>query len=111
MKITKQVSYAINWLLSQNKTPKEISDELELTEKQVVTYMEKNNITKADKLATKSSKTKSKSKDLMIRHTSHKKVNNVAIMTKEASEINDELKKKLSSSSSNRNANCIFKPN
>lgn len=110
MKITKQISYAINWLISQNKTIKEISEELNITEKQIITYMEKNNITQADRLAIKSSKAQSKSKDLMIRHTSHKKVNNVAIMTKEASEVNDELKKKLNNQS-NRNSNCIFKPN
>ena len=110
MKITKNIAYAINWLLSQNKTPKEISDELNLTEKQIIAYIEKNNISKADNLATKSSKVKSKSKDLMIRHTSNKKVNNVAIMTKEASEVNDELKKKLNAGS-NRNSKCIFKPN
>lgn len=110
MRINKQTSYAINWLLSQNKTPKEISEELDITEKQIINYMEKHNITKANTLATKSSKVKSKSKDLMIRHTSHKKVNNVAIMTKEASEVNDEMKKKLTSGS-NRNADCIFKPN
>lgn len=110
MKITKNISYAINWLLSQNKTPIEISEELNLTEKQVISYIEKNNTTKADDLAVKSSKVKSKSKDLMIRHTSNKKVNNVAIMTKEASEVNDELKKRFNTTS-NRNSNHIFKPN
>lgn len=110
MKITKNISYAINWLLSQNKTPIEISEELNLTEKQVISYIEKNNTPKADNLAVKSSKVKSKSKDLMIRHTSNKKVNNVAIMTKEASEVNDELKKRFNTTS-NRNSNHIFKPN
>jgi predicted transcriptional regulator len=113
MRITKNLSYAINWLVSQNKKPEDIAEELDLTVKQVINYIEKNNIigTGNDKLATKSSKVKSKSKDLMIRHTSNKKTNNVAIMTKEASEINDELKRKLNSNLSDKHSKYIFKPN
>jgi hypothetical protein len=47
----------------------------------------------------------------MIRHTRDKKNNSVAIMTKEASEVNDELKRKLITEGSKRNQDCIFKPN
>lgn len=110
MKITKQLGYAINWLVSQDKTILEISEELNLTEKQITSYIEKNNLTKSEPLAVKSQPTKLKSKELMIRHTSNKKTNNVAIMTKEASQVNDEFKKQIVTKS-NRNANYIFKPN
>lgn len=110
MKINKQLGYAINWLVSQNKSVVEISDELDLTEKQITSYIEKNNLSKSEPLAIKSQSTKPKSKELMIRHTSNKKINNVAIMTKEASEVNDEFKKQLVSKST-KNSDCIFKPN
>lgn len=110
MKITKQLGYAINWLISQNKTIPEISEELNLTEKQITSYVEKNNLTKSEPLAVKSQSTKLKSKELMIRHTSGKKTNNVAIMTKEASEVNDEFRKQMVTKPT-RNSDCIFKPN
>lgn len=110
MKITKQLGYAINWLVSQNHTIDHICSELNLTQKQVTTYVEKHNLANTKPLAIKSESTQLKSKELMIRHTSNKKTNNVAIMTKEASEINDEFKKQINTKP-NRNANCIFKPN
>jgi predicted transcriptional regulator len=106
-KITKSVSYAINWLVTQGKKAEEIATELKLTEEQVTAYLKKN--TKA--LPIKSSPVNSKSRDLMIRHTRDKKNNSVAIMTKEASEVNDELKRKLITEGSKRNQDCIFKPN
>lgn len=110
MKITKELGYAINWLVSQHKNVDNICNELNLTKKQVTSYIEKHNLTNSKPLAIKSESTRLKSKELMIRHTSNKKANNVAIMTKEASEINDEFKKQ-NNVKSNRNANCIFKPN
>ena len=109
MKITKPVSYAIKWLASQNHNAEQIAEELKLTTEQVSKFLEKNSITKTSELAVKSSKIKPK--DLMIRHTRDKKNNSVAIMTQEASTVNDHLKNKFMSSKSNRNANCIFKPN
>jgi hypothetical protein len=59
--------------------------------------MEKYSKTQEDKNAikTKKSSVASKSKELMIRHTSSKKNNNVSIMTKEASQLNDDIKKKM----------------
>lgn len=110
MRITKNLGYAINWLVSQNKTIEEISEELDLTVKQVKSYVEKHNLANTKPLAVKSESTRIKSKELMIRHTSNKKINNVAIMTKEASEINDEFKKQINTGPT-RNADCIFKPN
>lgn len=110
MRITKQLGYAINWLVTQNKTIDDICNELNLTTKQVTSYIEKHCLTNSKPLATKSESTQVKSKELMIRHTSNKKTNNVAIMTREASELNDGFKKQIKIES-NRNSNCIFKPN
>jgi hypothetical protein len=48
----------------------------------------------------------------MIRETSVKKNNSVAIMTKEASEINDAFKKTLDQHMQSRTAkNAIYRPN
>ena len=53
----------------------------------------------------------SKSQNLMIRHTSNKKTNNVSVMTEAASQLNDELKKKLPSTISRTSKDSIFRPN
>jgi transposase len=54
---------------------------------------------------------KSKSQDLMIRHTSVKKTNNVSVMTEGASQLNDELKKNFGSTKSRTSKDSIFRPN
>ena len=110
MKITKSVSYAINWLVSQNYTTEQIAEELKLTLPQVQKYIEKHSVPKQEELPIKSSKVSSKSKELMIRHTRDKKINNVAIMTKEASEVNDQFKKRTNSLSGKK-LDHIFRPN
>jgi hypothetical protein len=46
-----------------------------------------------------------KAKDLMINKTAEKGTKNVAIMTKEASELADDFKKKLPAQSSRHSAN------
>lgn len=109
MKITKQLSYAIKWLASQNNSAEQIAEELKLTTDQVTKFLEKNGLPKTSELAVKSSSIQSK--DLMIRHTRDKKNNSVAIMTKEASEVNDHLKKMIASDGTNRNSSCIYRPN
>lgn len=111
MKINKTTGYAIQWLSSCNKTPEDIALELKLSVDQVIEYIEKHHQqNNTNTIETKSSQVKSKSKDLMIRHTRDKKINSVSIMTQEASMTNDELKKNITPTS-NRNADCIFKPN
>ena len=110
MKLSKSTSYAINWLYSNGSSVDQISEELNITTDSVKAYIEKNNIQSHSTLATKSKPVKS-SKDLMITHTKNKNTNNVAIMTKEASEFNDHAKKKLNNSSSDKNKDHIFKPN
>lgn len=109
MKITKTIGYAINWLSFNGRSIANIAEELKLTENQVRLYLEKNKSLKKEELPIKSSSVKS-SKDLMIRHTRDKKTNNVAIMTAEASAVNDEIRKKISSKINN-NIEHIFKPN
>lgn len=54
---------------------------------------------------------KSKSQELMIRHTSNKKTNNVSIMTEAASQYNDEAKKSMVRAQSQRYKGCISNPN
>jgi hypothetical protein len=110
-KITKIQNYAILWLHSQGHEPESISKELAVEIKSVNRVLEKkakinekNNIKTKTEVAIKPS-----SKDLMIRHTSSKKTNSVAIMTKEASEINDHAKKNNPVNS--RNQKHIFRPN
>lgn len=53
----------------------------------------------------------SKSQNLMIRHTSSKKTNNVSIMTEGASQLNDELKKNFGNTQSRTSKDSIFRPN
>lgn len=109
MKLTKSSTYAINWLYSMGKTVDQIAEELKIKKDSVVEYLEKYSPQQHDELATKTSSTSKKtSKDLMITRTRDKKINNVAIMTKEASELNDQLKKKTHSKK--KNSGCIFRP-
>lgn len=86
--------YAIRWLESQGQKSDKIAEELSLTENQVIKVLEKNTSTKQDETAikTKKSSAASRSHNLMIRQTAAKKSNNVSIMTKEASELNDSSK-------------------
>jgi len=79
--------------------------------KQIERVLEKSqNTTQTNSIETGSSPVKKPmSKDLMIRHTSAKRNNSVAIMTKEASEINDQAKKQnFTHPNTQKN---IFRPN
>lgn len=112
-KISKAQNYAILWLNNQGIETVKIADELNLTEKQVLSVLEKgidNKISKDTKIKTVKSVVSSKSKDMMITKTSAKGTKNVAIMTQEASQLNDELKKQNSTSSRSRD-NIIYRPN
>lgn len=113
-RLSKTETCAILWLNSQNKSPEEISQELSLTTKQVVGVIEKNGKTlsvgeSAIKTVSESAAKKSKSKNLMITQTRDKKTNNVSIMTREASALNDEIKKNFRSKTINENT--IYRPN
>lgn len=110
-RINRTQTYAALWLNSQGWSVTKIANELELTDKQI-----QNAINKFDhKQQTESIKTvsapvaQSPSKNLMIRETANKKTH-VAIMTKESSMLNDELKKK-NSNTPIRNNTGIYRPN
>lgn len=116
-KVNKVQTYAICWLHSLNKSSIEIADELKLTEKQVVGVLEKHTFAKNDtteetiKTATSSVAPKITPKDLMITHTSAKKTNSVSIMTKEASELGDDMRKKHIANQIPDAQKGIFRPN
>lgn len=115
-KINKTQTYAVCWLNSLNKSVTDIADELKITEKQVLTILEKNTQSKSTddeviKTATSSVTSKITPKDLMISHTSAKKTNSVSIMTKEASELSDELRKNINGNSKTDQQRGIFRPN
>lgn len=105
-RITKTQKYAIYWLNHQKKSSLDIADELKLTEKQVTNVLEKYTptIIQQENISTESQPAQKISpKDLMITHTSAKKTNSVSIMTKEASELNDAMRKTMNNSNSTAN--------
>lgn len=113
-KTSKVQNYAIQFLLSQNKSIEEIALELNISEKQVSNVIEKNYPSSTDESSIKTSTSKagkSKSKDLMITETAGKGTKNVAIMTKEASELNDHLRNKAPAKQPRNFDKAIFRPN
>lgn len=109
-KLNKTQQYAILYLLSQNKSIPEIISELKIPENLITKFMEKNTQTNPKKdLKVKSSKVRSK--DLMINTTSVKGNKSVSIMTREASQINDEFKKQIGPVESRITKNAIYRPN
>jgi hypothetical protein len=106
-KKNKTIQYAVQYLFDIKKQDiKNIALELKISENEVEGIINKNNLDN-----TKNKKTVSKSQSLMIRHTSNKKTNNVSIMTEAASQLNDELKKKINNNSSRNTQKSIFRPN
>lgn len=106
-KITNTKKYAILWLDSQGKNSKEISSELKISLDDISTvllsYKNQNTENKNDVVS------RIKTGDLMITHTAGKKVNNVAIMTKEASEHSDANKNNVPPKGREFN-NSIYRP-
>lgn len=100
----KETEYAVKYLNETgNMSVKEIALELGIAEAVVEGIVNAQPEPKPRK--------QSKSQNLMIRHTSNKKTNNVSIMTEAASQLNDELKKVAHRTSSRKSKNSIFKPN
>jgi hypothetical protein len=108
-RINKISKYAVLWLHSQGFDVDAIVRETKLGKTQVQNTVAEHVGTDQPKgIQTKTSPvTGSKSKNLMITETSNK-TRNVAIMTKEASQLNDELKK--SSTTSSKNQKGIYRP-
>ena len=106
MKLNKTQSYAIQYLLTQDKNALDISTELKLPVDIVQKYVEKNQIaSKENNIPATTSKVTAS--DLMIRHTRDKKTNSVAIMTKEASELADASKQ---NNTLKQNSDHIYRP-
>ena len=107
-KLSKNQEYAIRWLMTQDRTLNQISEELDISIERVESVYRQHSENKQSKPTT------SKTQDLMIRETSVKKSNNVAIMTKEASQYNDEIKKKVHANKKTKEKDLnsfIYKPN
>lgn len=108
--MNKTLTYAVLWLNHQGLDNTKIAEELSLTDKQVKGVVDKIHIaeTQTNSIPTTSSPVgKIKSKDLMITESASR-TRSVAIMTQQASSLNDELKKKGSPKSDTQNG--IFRP-
>jgi hypothetical protein len=115
-RISKVQTYAVNWLSQEGKTPDEISEELKLTSDQVKKILEKNNKVNKDGSSIKTTQEPvvSKSKNMMINTTMGKQSKTVSIMTREASEYNDAIKKSAPPAKAEQNRwmkDGIFIPN
>jgi DNA-binding transcriptional regulator GbsR (MarR family) len=106
---SKSNKYAVLWLNHSGMNADDIATELGMELKQVVSVLEKNiNTTSENSVKTTSEPVSTTPKDLMIRHTSNKKTNSVAIMTKEASELSDSKRNQTTNPNIQKH---IFRPN
>lgn len=107
-KLSKSNKYAIQWLNSQNLSIEEISEELKININQVSKELNTANVNKPE---ANSGAAISRSKQLMINQTASKKSNSVAIMTGEASMLNDSMKNTAHNSVQKNTDHYIFRPN
>jgi hypothetical protein len=108
MSTNNQVVYSVYYLHDQGKTPTKIAKELNIATKEVKDILVSRSKDLNTKIKTKTAPINSK--NLMITETSVKGTKNVAIMTKAASELNDEYKKTLNKTTSRTSRNAIFRP-
>lgn len=103
-------TYAVYYLTDSGMDPSKIAKELKLKVKDIKDILKNRELkNQSNNIKTKSSKVNSK--NLMINETSGKGTKSVAIMTKAASEVNDEFKKNIDSTQSRTAKNAIFRPN
>jgi hypothetical protein len=106
--LSKTKQYAILWLNSQNISINDISKELKINSNDITSTIDQY-VPKVNDSSNMSQPITSH--NLMITHTAGKKNNTVAIMTKEASELNDHNNKNQSQPATNKNINRdIFRP-
>lgn len=105
--MNKETKYAILYLQGIGKTEQQISKELKIDIDDIKKTIKQSSNNK--NIKTTSSKVNSK--DLMITQTGSKKINSVAVMTKAASEVNDDFKKQLPTTVSRTGKISIFRPN
>jgi len=103
-RLSKANKYAILWLKSQNKSNEDIKKELDVTFKQI----ESVEPAQTQESQSENNSTRKTSKDFMIHETANR-VNSVAVMTKEASSMNDNFKKANKPNNTNLNQNNIHK--
>jgi|688.fasta_scaffold208402_4 hypothetical protein len=101
-RLSKANKYAILWLKSQGKSADTIQKELDVTLKQIESVEPLSENTESK------SSTKKTSKDFMIHETANR-IKSVAIMTKEASSMNDDFKKNNKPINTKNNQNSIHK--
>lgn len=105
--ISNTKKYAIKWMNHCGEDISKISYELKISKDKILEILSDN---KSSEVSEKSTTNTINSKDLMITQTSGKGANSVAIMTKEASEINDSRRIKQQSKG-NDFEKGIFRPN
>lgn len=88
-KLSKNTIYAIKYLVSQGIPVEKISEELNVSIKNINSLIESENLTYP---ISKDSDPPKTAKDLMINQTAIKRTKSVAIMTQEASMLNDHNK-------------------
>lgn len=110
-KLSKSNTYAVLWLNHNGSSVDDIASELSITAKQVNTVLEKNNTTNTDSpIKTTQQSVSVNNKNLMITETMNKKKNTVAIMTQQASSVNDEVRQKMPANNPRKVNSSIFRP-
>lgn len=97
--LSKTQEYAIKWLNSTGMDNLSIAKELKISVEQITSLVGNIDV---------SALAESKAKNLMITHTAGKKINSVAVMTKEASELGDTTRQ--TNSAPTREIKGIFRP-
>ena len=110
-KLSKNNKYAICWLNSQGYSNKEISEEINVPLTQVNRTVKMLTTNEQEDAVSEEVSKKQTSKDFMITRTSEKGNNHVAIMTKTAAQMNDEIAKKNKELINNLDRPGIFRPN
>jgi ribosomal protein L24 len=106
------LKYAALYLDSQGKDIEDISEELGITIQKTKSLLKTQTTKKKNqKDSVKTVTSPVNSKNLMITQTEGKKIKSVAIMTKAASEVNDEFRKGLPETVSRTGKDAIFRPN
>jgi len=105
-KLSKTKQYAVKYLSQQGLSPEDISKELKVSVDQVKSLI----TTDATEPAANTKPAKGdKTKELMIRQTSGKKINSVSIMTQAAAQLSDEFLKNIEKPA-NSTDKYIFRP-
>lgn len=109
--MTNETKYAIFYLTDNGESPTKISKELSIPVKDIKSVLSERE-KKSDNTTIKTTSAPVNSKNLMITETSVKGTKSVAIMTKEASSVNDEFRKNITGDTKSRTAkNAIYRPN